>query len=322
MRFRASRRVPPDGRAERKRCHGEHGMSSSPLSYSAEEGRYTLQLKYGPHAGIAFSAEVTLCESPVCRCMDLTLSCVPRAVAPALALMPLTFSLDVEERCVARRDGNAPSPQAMSLAKDLIAEMGEEDWVNLYHYFYTHKEMQTEAVDCATLDAPFPLEHMMDPSLLVGYKDILPFAKLFPFKLGSVRWLVDDQYCVNPECECTDVYFDFLRVEAPAQGEPHIAQELRATYDSRRDTFKPGTAPWPERPALKTLTHALREAYPSLAAEIRKRRTTLRTLYRNAQAREQWDATPSPVPAAKTRPNEPCPCGSGRKYKKCCGRVT
>jgi preprotein translocase subunit SecA len=22
----------------------------------------------------------------------------------------------------------------------------------------------------------------------------------------------------------------------------------------------------------------------------------------------------------KLRPNEPCPCGSGIKYKKCCGR--
>ncbi len=25
------------------------------------------------------------------------------------------------------------------------------------------------------------------------------------------------------------------------------------------------------------------------------------------------------VKAAKTKPNEPCPCGSGKKYKKCCG---
>jgi uncharacterized protein YchJ len=23
----------------------------------------------------------------------------------------------------------------------------------------------------------------------------------------------------------------------------------------------------------------------------------------------------------KTRPTDPCPCGSGRKYRKCCGRV-
>ena len=26
------------------------------------------------------------------------------------------------------------------------------------------------------------------------------------------------------------------------------------------------------------------------------------------------------VKAAKVYPNEPCPCGSGKKYKKCCGK--
>ena len=25
--------------------------------------------------------------------------------------------------------------------------------------------------------------------------------------------------------------------------------------------------------------------------------------------------------AAKVYPNDPCPCGSGKKYKQCCGRV-
>lgn len=32
--------------------------------------------------------------------------------------------------------------------------------------------------------------------------------------------------------------------------------------------------------------------------------------------------TPSPAPSSpsgKVRPNDPCPCGSGKKYKKCCG---
>ena len=27
----------------------------------------------------------------------------------------------------------------------------------------------------------------------------------------------------------------------------------------------------------------------------------------------------SPVRKAKVAPNDPCPCGSGKKYKKCCG---
>lgn len=31
---------------------------------------------------------------------------------------------------------------------------------------------------------------------------------------------------------------------------------------------------------------------------------------------------PAPVHAeAKTGRNDPCPCGSGKKFKKCCGRV-
>ena len=35
-------------------------------------------------------------------------------------------------------------------------------------------------------------------------------------------------------------------------------------------------------------------------------------------------AAPAPVAAPRAQPavgrNDPCPCGSGKKYKKCCGR--
>ncbi|MBI5083521.1 MAG: SEC-C domain-containing protein [Acidobacteria bacterium] len=30
-------------------------------------------------------------------------------------------------------------------------------------------------------------------------------------------------------------------------------------------------------------------------------------------------AAPAPVRSEKVGRNEPCPCGSGKKYKKCCG---
>src|SRR5262249_14968362 len=29
-----------------------------------------------------------------------------------------------------------------------------------------------------------------------------------------------------------------------------------------------------------------------------------------------------PTALCAVRPNEPCPCGSGRKFKRCCGRVS
>ena len=34
-------------------------------------------------------------------------------------------------------------------------------------------------------------------------------------------------------------------------------------------------------------------------------------------------SSPEEIPQTgkgRTRPNEPCPCGSGKKYKKCCGQ--
>ena len=33
-------------------------------------------------------------------------------------------------------------------------------------------------------------------------------------------------------------------------------------------------------------------------------------------------AAPKKRAAAKVYPNDPCPCGSGKKYKQCCGRKT
>jgi hypothetical protein len=37
----------------------------------------------------------------------------------------------------------------------------------------------------------------------------------------------------------------------------------------------------------------------------------------------EWQQTASDyIPAPKIGRNEPCPCGSGKKYKKCCGSVS
>ena len=35
---------------------------------------------------------------------------------------------------------------------------------------------------------------------------------------------------------------------------------------------------------------------------------------------KEWRASKQFVNTAKVGPNDPCPCGSGKKYKKCCGR--
>ena len=39
-----------------------------------------------------------------------------------------------------------------------------------------------------------------------------------------------------------------------------------------------------------------------------------------AEGEEEDEAAESPSVAVKVGRNDPCPCGSGKKYKKCCGQ--
>jgi preprotein translocase subunit SecA len=39
------------------------------------------------------------------------------------------------------------------------------------------------------------------------------------------------------------------------------------------------------------------------------------------ESADNGKAKPTPAKSKKTGPNEPCPCGSGKKYKKCHGAV-
>ena len=42
---------------------------------------------------------------------------------------------------------------------------------------------------------------------------------------------------------------------------------------------------------------------------------------RRAEIYREWKASKIFVADKKVGPNDPCPCGSGKKYKKCCGRL-
>jgi uncharacterized protein YecA (UPF0149 family) len=42
--------------------------------------------------------------------------------------------------------------------------------------------------------------------------------------------------------------------------------------------------------------------------------------YSQFYAQRQGRAAPEPPDEPAVGPDDPCPCGSGKKYKKCCGR--
>ena len=97
-------------------------------------------------------------------------------------------------------------------------------------------------------------------------------------------------------------------------------------------------------PFMTSLEEFEREAKRDRATSLRQHGDRFRPITDTAQSISYWGrwkessalhdsntahasskSTPSPVPTlstgSKVGRNEPCPCGSGKKYKKCCGRL-
>ncbi|MDH7569167.1 MAG: SEC-C metal-binding domain-containing protein, partial [Armatimonadota bacterium] len=72
-------------------------------------------------------------------------------------------------------------------------------------------------------------------------------------------------------------------------------------------------------PTMEWMAQAFQQGRPPAGVmEVLKRSPSLAPpLPRAAAAQPTRNATP-PTPVAPGR-NDPCPCGSGRKYKRCCG---
>jgi uncharacterized protein YecA (UPF0149 family) len=65
---------------------------------------------------------------------------------------------------------------------------------------------------------------------------------------------------------------------------------------------------------------ALLEAHPTLPDTLKTRHAQMRALYLRSLHRAGRRPAAPVRREAKVGRNDPCPCGSGKKYKKCCGR--
>lgn len=73
------------------------------------------------------------------------------------------------------------------------------------------------------------------------------------------------------------------------------------------------------RPFDEPITHEKRE---ELIAGMIGGAKRLFDMFREGRQRDVRNTTRTPSSGEKVGRNDPCPCGSGRKFKKCCGQVT
>jgi hypothetical protein len=251
----------------------------------------------------------------------------------------LAFDLDFFARQLNTKVQSAPG--AVALGRAFLAEAQEAHWEWFDRLVRAVKRRQMENLDLDTLAEDLPPDLKVGGGVLTGYAEVFPWVDPFTFACDGADWFVDDQYCMEPGCGCTQAGLTFFRApaalttpRAPLRSHAFLHFDYRTNKTEVVET-RPG-GPGPE-----ALMHALRTARTDLAEVLRGRHGRLRQLGRRLVSRagrrsragrsiaagdraELENASPpAPTPFARPAPkvgrNDPCPCGSGKKSKKCCG---
>lgn len=283
------------------------------MPFSDNDGVLHFQFAGGPLRSKEWGIACSVCSSPVCDCEDLTLTFFPREAEDLAACPDSRIVLDLAARTVADKTEIGEE----EFAAMFVAEMRGEDWRRLYRIFLEKKQMVGDESDLTVQEYPFDYEQVEYEGLMIHYNAVFPFHNRLGFAVDDQPYLASDQYCLNPHCNCGETSLAFARIPTDADTEKVIPveDELIVGID-----FKTGKWQMIEvLPELEGSADEIVEAFLKKFGRkmLAERRQTLRAMYRYNRNRE-WAVTERSAP--KIGRNSPCPCGSGKKYKKCCGR--
>lgn len=278
-----------------------------------------LLLERGELAGKRYELMFSICPNPVCECEIVSLRCMPLTAEDQTSSGSAAscLEMDVDSRRIANLEELGRNPIAAAVATAVSSEMTESDWDRLRRLYFAAKQHFTETTDLDQIDAQFPRDRI-NQGMMVGYYEILPYAAPVEVSWKGRSWLFDDQYCVRPKCACQEAFISFHELPTPDERKSKpVAERPEAQYVSVRyhdsGDFEILRDPGHQE-AGRELLAALRQLQPNLGGFLAKRHGVLRQLYRYSTKR-----TTVGLSAPKTGRNDACPCGSGKKFKKCCG---
>jgi hypothetical protein len=196
-------------------------------------------------------------------------------------------------------------------AKSFINELSADHKLLMQNHYKKAKGQNTTSV-IPTVDSAL---------ITIGYNvgHVEAFGdqhKSLDFTYQNTTYLVDDQYCMNPDCDCNNVSFSF--VQLPSHNpENTMPTSFAFSYSLKTDRFemKQGSL---SNPKIADVIHSFMENDQQIIRTCKKRYRDMKEEGKRILSQDSKQNAITAV-SEKIGRNEPCPCGSGKKYKKCCG---
>lgn len=270
-----------------------------------------------PDSGDSFEVELadSYCSSPDCPCNCATLR--PYAVSGDAVdditeelgeLENLSIFVDLETG-EAKLAEERPSKLIASIAKALNLELDDDLLEEMREGYATAKTRGREEEAWRQKDWSW-----LKPGETLGWAELFPSDGYFATGVnGSL--LVADQYCWDPMCECDVAILTLVERVGTGDKEYVTLAVYRYNLKSKKAKVAPSSPPV-KRSAKSVIREWLGD--PNVHRVLRLRYDYIKAEFGEKMLAERFIAIPVSKKAKKVGRNDPCPCGSGKKFKKCC----
>ena len=268
----------------------------------------------GNHAG-RYECLLSVCGNPACRCRTVFLNFVaqpPKSGQRQDAEWKAGLDLNINGVCPEFR--KTACKKDIAFGEKLGAEMDAGDFRLLGQLHFSVKNRITENAKPDAINPQFDFAAIESSSTMQVYTDILPFGDRLLVAIDGVPHLLSDQHCVRTGCNCTETYIEVSEILPDGKQGEH-AGTILVDYARRQWRAGPNDEPPRDLPALM---QRIETAMPDFYTRISRRHAKLEAIYRHCMKRYLASTRATMPPPGNVGRNDLCPCGSGKKYKKCC----
>ena len=281
----------------------------------------------------AFRVHVGLCHDPDCPCADINCTLTRLPSPQRRNEEPVSIRLQIDPMTWQEVD----PPKRSEAEQAIVAEF-------LRDYPESEREVAREHARAKARIPESIREYRMsardcEEGNLLFYSQVLSYpdrsfdacAKwMMTFRYRGAEYLIDDHYCANPACQCNDVHLLFLRTTGEdMHGEGIMEPYFRAVASFQGPVELEDVAPETRKTAKRILSAFWKEHGAGELERFKKRYACCKEIgRRSGMGQKRTLRLPLPpatepiiAPTTRVGRNEPCPCGSGKKYKRCCGAL-
>ncbi len=235
------------------------------------------------------------CTTPECNCREVTLDFITLKNKEALCHFAIHLdTLKIRDKTQLSKKFNLD---------DFINEFIKnfESIKPIFEKHYQEAKLYGKTNNSFELPVDYIYELMVEGNTVpysVCYQDIPTSQKL-------LNYVIEDYYCMNPSCKCYDVTLLFFKGKK---------KKFALTWSLKNNTYKIIDKTC-SHDVIELATNYLLNDKKGLIDLYRERYYDMKEIGKKILQFKR----PKPIKSKKVKPNDPCPCGSGLKYKKCCG---